>query len=105
MHAIFLESNQKLSHTQYHVPQGVSNNITFNESHLPLTQQMDKLYMYLKQEINEAQLSDIAEKFLAPASALGILAEDAQQRPKNLTAKHDELLVPLQHSSLVQDSS
>ena len=59
---------------QYRVEQAGCNNVTFNESHMSVTQQMDNMYKYLKQEVNEAQielntLSDIAESFFPPESS------------------------------------
>ena len=74
VHTIPLESNQKLSRIQYRVAHAGCNNITFNESHIPVTQQMDNRYKYLKQEVNEAQfelntLSDVAESFFRQQSA------------------------------------
>ena len=76
VHAIVFESNQKLSRMQYRVEQAGCNNITFNESHIPITQQMDNMYKCLKQEVNEAQLelntlSDVAESFFPPESSPG----------------------------------
>ena len=76
VHAILRVSNQQLSSMQHRVGQAESNNITFNESHIPVTQQMDKMYKFLKQEVNEAQLqlntfSDVAESFVAPESTSG----------------------------------
>ena len=44
VHAIFLESNEKLSRMQYRVTQAGCNNLTFNESHIPVIQQMDNVY-------------------------------------------------------------
>ena len=74
VHAILLESNQKLSRMQYRVEQVGCNNLTLDESHIPVTQQMDNMYKYLKQEVNEAQLelntlSDVAEFFFPPESS------------------------------------
>ena len=65
VHAILPESNQKLSRIQNRVAQARCNNITFDDSHVPVTQQMESMYKYLKQEVNEAQLelntlSDVA---------------------------------------------
>ena len=76
VHAILLESNQKLIRMQYRVAQAGCNNLTFNESHIPVTQQMDNLYKYLKQELSEAQLElntsrDVAESFFLPESSPG----------------------------------
>ena len=74
VHAIPLESNQKLSRLHYRVDKAGCNNITFNESHIPVTQQMEN--MYFKQEVNEAQLefntlSDFVESFFPPESSPG----------------------------------
>ena len=74
VHAILLESNQKPTRMQYRIEQAGCNNVTFNESHIPVTQQMDNMYKYLKQEVNEAQLelntlSDVAESFFPPESS------------------------------------
>ena len=74
VHAILLESNQNLSSMQYRVEQAGCNNITFNESHIPVTQKMDKMYKYLTQKVNESQvelntLSDVAESFFPPESS------------------------------------
>ena len=76
VHAILLESNQKLTRMQYRIGQLGFNNVAFNESHIPVTQQMDIMYKYLKQEANEAQLelntsSDVAESFFPPESLSG----------------------------------
>ena len=76
VHATLLESNQRLTRMQYRVEQAGCNNITFNESHIPVTQQMDNMYKYLKQEVNEAQielnsLSDFGESFFPPKSSPG----------------------------------
>ena len=74
--ASLLESNQKLSRMQYRVEQARCNIMTFNESHLAVTLQMDNMYNCLKQEIYEAQfelnsLSDVAESFFPPESLPG----------------------------------
>ena len=76
VHAILLESKQKPSRMQYRVAQAGCNNVTFNESHIMVTQQMDNKYKYLGQEVNRAQLelnilSDIAESFFPPESSPG----------------------------------
>ena len=73
LHAIFLESSQKLPRMQYRVAQAGCSNIMFSESHIPVTQHMDKMYKYLQKDVNEAQLelntlSDIAESFFPPES-------------------------------------
>ena len=74
VHAILLKSNQKLTRMQNSVEQAGCNNVTFNESHIPVTQQRDNMYKYLKQEVNEDQLelkilSDVAESFFPPESS------------------------------------
>ena len=61
---------------QHRVEQAGCNILTFNESHIPVTQQMDNMYKYLKQELIEAQLevntlSDVAESFFPPESSSG----------------------------------
>ena len=76
MQAILRVSNQQFSRIQSRVGQAGRNIVTFNESHIPVTQQMDKLYKYLKNQVNEAQLelnilSDVAESFFPPESSLG----------------------------------
>ena len=76
VHDVILESNGKLSRMQYHVAQAGCNNITFNESHIPVLQQLENLHNHLQTEFNEAQselntLSTIAESFPPPASSLG----------------------------------
>ena len=55
VHAIILESNAKLSQMQNRVVQAACNNLTFNESHVPVLQQMENMHNHLKTEINEAQ--------------------------------------------------
>ena len=76
VHAVILESNEKLSHMRYRVAEAGCHNITFNESHIPVLQQMENMHNHLKTEISEAQselntLSAIAESFFPPASSLG----------------------------------
>ena len=71
VHAIILESNQKLSRMQNRVEQSECNNLMFNESHIPILQQMENMHNHLKTEVNEAQselntLSTIAEYFFQP---------------------------------------
>ena len=73
---MLLESNQKLSRIQRRVEQARCNNLTFNESHIPFTQQMDNIYKYVKQEPIEAQLElntlrDVAESFFPPETSPG----------------------------------
>ena len=72
---MLLESNQKLSRMENLVAQAECKKLTFNKSHIPLTQQMDNIYNYLKKKINEAELelntlTGIAESFFPPASSL-----------------------------------
>ena len=72
----FLASDQKLSRMQSCVAQAGFTNITFNESHIPVTQQMDNIFKYLKLEFNEAQLelntlSHVTEFLLPPESSTG----------------------------------
>ena len=76
VHAINLESNQKLSRMQYRVAQARCNNKSLNEYHIPVLQQMENMHNQLKTEINEAQselntLSAIAESFFPPVASLG----------------------------------
>ena len=76
VHALLRVSNHQLSRMQTRAAQAGCPNITFNESHIPVTQQMDNMYKYLKQEVNEAQielktLSDVAESFCPPESSSG----------------------------------
>ena len=70
------ESNEKLSHLQHRVTQAGCNNNTFNESHVPILQQMENMYNHLKTELHEAQselnaLSANAESFFPPIASLG----------------------------------
>ena len=74
VHAIILESNEKLPRVQYRVAQAGFNNITFNESHIPVLQQMENVHNHLKTEISEAQsklntLSAVAESFFSPVAS------------------------------------
>ena len=55
LHAIVLESNQKLTRMQCRVEQAGCNDPTFNESHIPVLQQMESMHNHFKTEINEAQ--------------------------------------------------
>ena len=76
VHAVILESNQKLSRMQYRAEQAGCKNNTFNDSHIPVLQQMENMHNHLKTEINEAQselntLSAIAESFFPPVESLG----------------------------------
>ena len=52
--AIFLEGNQHISRMQLSVAQAGHKLITFNESHIPVTEQMANTYKYLKQKFQEA---------------------------------------------------
>ena len=75
----------------------------FNESHIPVAQQMDNMYTYLKEEGIEAQLeinilTDIVESVFPPASSLGNLRErrstdddDSHNRKQLLTGAVDEM--------------
>ena len=56
VHAILRVGNQQLSRMQSRLGEAGCNNATFNESHIPVTQQMDNMYKYLQQVIHEAQL-------------------------------------------------
>ena len=61
---------------QYRVGQAGCNNNTFNESHIPVVQQMENMYNHLKTKTNEEQselntLSAIAESFFPPTASLG----------------------------------
>ena len=76
VHAILLGSNQKLTRMQYRVAQAGCNNLTFNESHIPVTQQINNINKYLQQEVNEAQIelntiSHVAESSFPPESSPG----------------------------------
>ena len=60
---------------QYRVAQAGCINFTFNESHIPVLQQMENMHNHLKTEIGEAQselntLSAIAESFFPPVASL-----------------------------------
>ena len=89
------ESNQKLSHMQHRVTQAGCNNNTFNESLIPVLQQMENMYNHLKTEIHEAQselnaLSDIAESFFPPTASLGTSRQrrsTADEEPHNRTRR------------------
>ena len=78
---------------QYRVEQAGCINLTFNESHIPVTQQMDNMYKYLKEEVGEAQielntLSDVAESFLPPESSPGATGQRRsmdEEEPHNRT--------------------
>ena len=76
---------------QSRVEQAGCNNITYNESHIPVTQQMDNMYNCRKQEVNEAQLelntlSDVAESFFPPESSPG---STRQRRSKDEDEPHN----------------
>ena len=93
VHVIPLESNQKLSRMQLRAEQAGHKNLTFNESHIPVTQQMDSMYKYLTQKPNEAQielntLSVVVESFLPPESWSGATRRRRsidEEEPKNRT--------------------
>ena len=92
---IVSESNQKLSHMQHRVTQAGCNNNTFNESHIPILQEVENIYNHLKTEIHEAQtelnaLSAIAECFFPPTAALGTSRQrrsTADEEPHNRTRR------------------
>ena len=110
VHAIILESNQKLFRMQYRVEQAGCNNITFNESHIPVLQQMENMHNHLKTEITEAEselntLSAIAESFFRPVASLGTPRQrrsNDDEVPHNRTRR---LIGAVPHSPLVPDSS
>ena len=80
---------------QSRVGQAGCNNITYNESHIPVTQQMGNMYNYLKQEVNEAKLelntlSDVAESFFPPESSSGTTGRRRsidEDEPQNRTRR------------------
>ena len=73
------------------------NNITFNESRIPIIQQMDKLYQYLGQKAHEAQLElNTLESLFSPESSTGTI-----RRKRSID---EDSLVLSQHLLLVQDS-
>ena len=92
---IVLESNEKLSHMQHRDTQAGCSNNTFNESHIPVLQEMEKMYDHLKAETNEAQselntLSAIAETFFPPIASLGTSRQrrsTAEEEPHNRTRR------------------
>ena len=91
VHAVLLESNQMISRMQRRVEQAGCDNFTFIESHIPLTQQLDNMYKYLKQELNETQLerntlSDVADSLLPPESSFGTTR---RRRSKNEDEPHN----------------
>ena len=69
--------------------------ITFKESHIPVTQQMNNMYKCPKQEVNEAQfelntLSGIAEFFFRAESSPGTIRRrrsTAEDEPHNRTRR------------------
>ena len=92
VHAFDLESNQKTSRMHYRVARAKCNNVTFNESHIPVAQLMEYMHNHLKNEINEVQfelntLSDIAQSFLPPAASHG--RTPRQRRSMNDKASHN----------------
>ena len=92
---IVSESNQKLSHMQHRDTQAGCNNNTFNESHIPVLQQMENMYNHLKTEIHEAQselnaLSAIAKSFFPPESSQRTSRQrrsTAEEEPHNRTRR------------------
>ena len=92
---IVFESNQKLSHMQHRVTQAGCNNNTFNESHIPVLQQMENMYNHLKTELSEAQselntLSAIAKSFFLPESSPRTSRQrrsTAEEEPHNRTRR------------------
>ena len=92
---LVFESNQKLSHMQRCVTQAGCINNTFNESHLPVLQQMENMYNHLKTEIHEPQselntLSAIAESFFPPTESLGTCRQrrsTVKEEPHNRTRR------------------
>ena len=78
---------------QHRVTQAGCNNNTFNESPIPVLQQMENMYNHLKTEVNEAQselniLSAIAESFFPPTASLGTSRQrrsNAEEEPHNRT--------------------
>ena len=93
MRVIVFESKQKPSHMQQRVTQTGCDNNTFNESHIPVLQQMENMYNHLKAEITEAQselktLSAIAASFFPPIASLGTSRQrrsTAEEEPHNRT--------------------
>ena len=86
------ESKEKLSSMQHRITKARCNNNTFNESHIPVLQQMENMYNHLKIEINEAQselntLSAIAESFFPPTVSLGQRRSTAEEEPHNRTRR------------------
>ena len=92
---IVRESNEKLSHLQHRVTQAGCINNTFNESHIPVLQQMENMYNHLKTEIHEAQselntLSAIAGSFFPPESSPRTSRQrrsTAEEEPHNRTRR------------------
>ena len=92
---IVLESNEKLSHLQHRVIQAGCTNNTFNESHIPVIQQMENMYNHLETEISDAQselntLSAIAKSFFPPESSPGTSRQKrstAEEEPHNRTRR------------------
>ena len=92
---IVLESEQKLSRMQHRVTQAGCNNNTFNESHIPVLQQMENMYNHLKAENHEAQselnsLSAIAESSFPPTASPGTSRQrrsTAEEEPHNRTRR------------------
>ena len=80
---------------QHGVTQAGCNNNTFNESHIPVLQQMENMYNHLKSEIHEAQselntLSAIAESSFPPTASLGTSRQrrsTVEEEPHNRTRR------------------
>ena len=74
--SVFVSATKQLSGMHSRVGQARCNSVTYNESHKPVTKQMDNMYKYLKQEVNETQIelntmSTITESFFRPDSGPG----------------------------------
>ena len=88
---------------QHRVTQSGCNNNTFNESHIPVLQQMENLYNHLKTEIHEAQselntLSAIAESFFPPTASLGTSRQrrsTVEEEPHNRTRRLIDVVATL----------
>ena len=80
---------------QHRVAQTGCNNITFNESHVPVLQQMENMHNHLKTEVNEARsklntLSAIAKSFFPPVASLGTSRQRSsidEDEPHNRTRR------------------
>ena len=94
---IVLESNEKISRMQHRVTEAGRNNNTFNESHIPVLQQMENMYNHLKTEINEAQselntLSADAESFFPPTASLGSFRQKRSTAEEELHSRTPRLI-------------